>query len=344
MQPLRHAKPSKPRNLVFCCDGTANEYGTVNTNVVHLYKRLDNHPDQQISRYEPGVGTFSPIGLSDSGRAGILLGKLFGHGLTENIENGYRFLMHHYRTGDRVYLFGFSRGAYAVRALAGMLQKCGLLRAEQTNLVRYATRLYTGKDNDAEAAGFAATYGRPCPVHCIGIWDTVKSLGYLYANRRFFNARLGPHVTHGYHALAIDERRPKFEPLLWNEALAEPHQTIEQVWFAGAHADVGGGYEDRGLAEISLQWMIDRAAAAGLHIRPDAEPPQPPDPTGVLHEPWNRWSGRALRVAHLGDRPRSIPDGARVHQSVRQRRRATEYDPAVLPEAVQWVSGPPGGD
>ncbi|MDZ7809356.1 MAG: DUF2235 domain-containing protein [Arhodomonas sp.] len=127
-----------PRNLVFCCDGTANEYGTVNTNVVHLYRRLANHPDTQINCYEPGVGTFSPLGVMDGGKVGIVLGKLFGHGLTENIENGYRFLMRHYREGDRVFLFGFSRGAYAVRALSGMLEKCGLLDLEQDNLIRYA--------------------------------------------------------------------------------------------------------------------------------------------------------------------------------------------------------------
>lgn len=316
------------KNIVFCCDGTANEYGTVNTNVVHLYKRLAED-EQQLARYEPGVGTFSPLGLMDGARTGAALGKLFGHGLTENIENGYRFLMEHYREGDRIFLFGFSRGAYAVRALSGMLYKCGLLRPEQGNLVRYATRLYNQKGNDEEAAGFAATYARCCPVHCIGIWDTVASLGYLYRNRRFFNAKLSSEVTYGYHALAIDERRPKFEPLLWNEDRIESHQTIEQVWFPGAHADVGGGYEDRALAEISLQWLTHRAADRGLRLKNDLDIPQPPDPAGTMHEPWKTWSGRALRLLHFGSRPRELPADAKLHASVHQRQEALDYQPKI---------------
>ncbi|KPV39044.1 hypothetical protein AN478_12040 [Thiohalorhabdus denitrificans] len=326
-----------PRNLVFCCDGTANEDGTVNTNVVHLYQRLADDPGAQISCYEPGVGTFSPLGIMDGGKVGMALGKLFGHGLTENIENGYRFLMRHYHEGDRVFLFGFSRGAYAVRALSGMLAKVGLLYAEQDNLVRYATRLYNRKGNDEEASGFARTYGRPCPVHLIGVWDTVASLGYLYRNRRFFNAKLSREVTHGYHALAIDERRPKFGHLPWDEARVEPHQTVEQVWFPGAHADVGGGYKERGLAEISLQWLTERARAAGLRLREDVEPPQPPDPAGTLHEPWNTWTGWALKIAYLGEQPREISEGALVHGSVAARREATGYRPEVLPEEYRLV-------
>ncbi len=326
-----------PRNLVFCCDGTANQYGTVNTNVVHLYQRLADDSDTQIARYEPGVGTFSPFGLIDGGKIGITLGKLFGHGLTENIENGYRFLMRHYRPGDRVFLFGFSRGAYAVRALVGMLAKCGLLYPEQGNLVRYATRLYNEQGNAEAAAGFAQTYGRPCPVHCIGVWDTVASLGYLYANRRFFNARLGANVTHAYHALAIDERRPKFEPLPWEEHRAHDHQTLEQVWFPGAHADIGGGYAERGLAEISLQWMLDRAQAAGLQINDAAEPPQPPNPAGQMHRPWKTWTGRALKLLFLGNRPREIEPRAHIHTATANRINQTDYNPEVLPDQFQWV-------
>lgn len=331
-----------PRNLVFCCDGTANEYGTVNTNVVHLYKRLADDPDAQISCYEPGVGTFSPLGIMRGGKVGMVLGKLFGHGLTENIENGYRFLMRHYREGDRVFLFGFSRGAYAVRALAGMLAKCGLLYPEQTNLVRYATRLYNKWDNDEEAAGFARTYGRPCPIHLVGVWDTVSSLGYLYRNRRFFDAKLTSTVTHGYHALAIDERRPKFGHLPWDEERVEAHQNVEQVWFPGAHADVGGGYPERGLSEISLQWLTERARAAGLRLREEVEPPQPPDSAATLHEPWNTWSGRALRVAYLGQQLRKIPEGALVHGSASARHEAIGYRPEVMPQdykVVEWGYG-----
>jgi uncharacterized protein (DUF2235 family) len=196
-----------------------------------------------------------------------------------------------------------------------MLAKCGLLHPEQDNLVRYATRLYNEQGNAEAAAGFAENYGRPCPVHCIGVWDTVASLGYLYANRRFFNARLGPDVAHAYHALAIDERRPKFEPLPWEEHRVHDHQTLEQVWFPGAHADVGGGYAERGLAEISLQWMLDRARAVGLEIDDAAEPPQPAEPVGTMHRPWNIRKGLAVGFLCGGNRPREIgPQGPYIHR------------------------------
>ena len=319
------------RNLVVCIDGTANKYGTVNTNVVHLYERLVNDDDRQLTLYEPGVGTFSStFGRTVGGAIGRTLGKLFGHGLTENIENGYRFLMRHYQPGDTIYLFGFSRGAYAVRALAGMVRKCGLLKPSLDNLAPYASRLYLEQDNDDVAAGFRETYAREAAVYCIGVWDTVKSLGYLYTRDRFFNDRLAPDVTHGYHALAIDERRPKFEARLWDESRKADHQTIEQVWFAGAHADVGGGYDDRALAEVTLQWMLDRATACGLHVR-DIDPPQPADPTGTAHDSLATASGRILQLTHLGARPRTIEPGALVHKSVDKRRRAKDYNPEVLP-------------
>ncbi|WP_024327994.1 DUF2235 domain-containing protein [Thioalkalivibrio sp. AKL19] len=311
------------RNIVFCCDGTGNQKGTVNTNVVHLLRRIPTH-NHQIIAYEPGVGTFSPFGLPRDNRIGTALGKLFGHGLTDKIENGYRFLMQHHREGDRVYLFGFSRGAYAVRALSGMLEQCGLLHPGQEDRVPQATRLYTRQKNPEEAAAFRSRHTRPCPVRFIGAWDTVGSLGYLYRNRRFFDTKLSHLVTNACHALAIDERRPKFEPLLWDETRAEPHQTLEQLWFPGAHADVGGGYPKRQLAEIALQWMLQRAEHAGLQIIEDHDPATAPDPAGPIHEPWNTWTGRALRWLHLGDRPREVPPEA-LHASAEARHQTLGY-------------------
>ncbi|WP_018871239.1 DUF2235 domain-containing protein [Thioalkalivibrio sp. ALgr3] len=316
------------RNIVFCCDGTANQKGEVNTNVVHLLRRIPTTA-RQVSAYEPGVGTFSPFGMRRENIIGTTLGKLFGHGLTANIENGYRFLMQQVREGDRVYLFGFSRGAYAVRALSGMLRKCGLLQPGREDLVSEASRLYTGRHNEDEAARFRKQHSRPCPVHFIGAWDTVGSLGYLYRNRRFFDTRLSPEVTHARHALAIDERRPKFEALLWDDTRVESGQTLKQLWFPGAHADVGGGYEQRQLAEIALQWMLEEAAEAGLIVKEPHEPAIAPDPAGPIHEPWNTWAGRTLRLLHLGDRPRDVPPDA-LHPSAKARHQALGYRPELF--------------
>ncbi|MCH8553034.1 MAG: DUF2235 domain-containing protein [Natronospirillum sp.] len=321
------------KNLVFCCDGTDNalmhhgqpsedepvRHRAENTNVAHLYERLPKQRGEQVTRYEPGVGTFTPSRLHRTGRLGCLMGRLFGNGLTENIENGYHFLVEHYEPGDRIFLFGFSRGAYAVRALSGMVKKCGLLRHDERHRVPRATRLYFKVGNNAEAQQFREQYSQPCEIHFIGVWDTISALGYFYRRQRFFNAELSHIVTHGYHALAIDEKRPKYEPELWDDSRRKPHQTIEQVWFAGAHSDVGGGYKDRGLAEISLQWMQKKAEHAGLILPPHHEPEQPPDPLGTAHKPWRTWSGRLLRLLFGGKKPRQLPEDATLHPSVHKR-------------------------
>lgn len=315
---------------VVCMDGTANGPGSVPTNVLRFYRRLVQD-DAQRALYEPGVGTFSPLSSGRGTRAGRTLGSLFGHGLTENLENGYRFLMRRRQPGDAVALFGFSRGAFAVRALSGLIQRCGLLRPELDGMVTEALRVYQlGDDADARAEqdAFREAFARPCPIDVIGVWDTVKSLGTVYSARRFFDAALVPCVRAGYHALAIDERRPKFEPLPW-----EPDQRVRQVWFPGAHADVGGGYEDRALAEGALQWMMDRAAAHGVRFVDDPDVPQPANPLGRRHDSAASWSGRALRATHLGSRPRTVPAGAWVHESA-VLRRAGPLDPAVAGEAA----------
>lgn len=326
-----------PRNLVVCCDGTSNQCDTVKTNVVHLFSRLEKN-ETQVAHYEPGVGTFPAPGRWGE-RAGVALGKLFGYGITQNIENGYRFLVEHYRPGDRVFLFGFSRGAYAVRCLAGMLHKCGLLHPSAKGLIGEAARVYYQKGNDTAAARYKSIYSRDCPVHFLGVWDTVDSLGYLYTKRRFFNARLGENVSFGYHALALDEKRPKFEPLLWNESGQANHQTVEQVWFPGAHADVGGGYETRGLAEVSLQWMLQHATDKGLHLVPDIALRQPANPADKLHDPLATPSGRILKWLHLGPRPRQVPPKALIHESVEQRMaQCSDYRPSALPTTYVTVN------
>ncbi len=223
------------RNIIFCRDGTPNQKSKINNNVVHLLRRIPTHGSsprepksaesicrqhQQILAHEPGVGTFSLLDFGRENVIGTTLGKLFGHGRTANIENGYRFLMQRYRPGDRVYLLGFSRGAYAVRALSDMLHKCGLLHPGQEHRIREALCLYTRQHDEQQAAANRRQHTRPCPVHFIGVWDTVGSLGHLYRNRRFFHNRLSPEVAHARHAPAIDESRPKFEALLWDETRA----------------------------------------------------------------------------------------------------------------------------
>ena len=319
------------KNIVVCCDGTGNEYGHDNTNVVETYVIVPKDAGQ-IAYYDPGVGTGGWEYDETTGNLRSLSDQATGYGLQRNVEQAYRYLMHRYEPGDRVFLFGFSRGAFTVRSLAGMLHKCGLLQPGQDNLVEYASKIYNTEANDAIARSFRATFARACPVHCICVWDTVASLA-LSAGKRFHDARLNPEVQFGYHALAIDEKRRDFAPFPWDEADISPGQTIEQVWFAGVHSDVGGSYKECGLSNVALHWMLGKAAERGLRIDRSALDRRIPDPHGRIHQSFNGfWKMR-------GTRRRKTPEDARIHRSVieRQERPDNGYRPHNLPATCTVV-------
>ena len=333
------------RNIVLCCDGTGKAFGDANTNVVRLYGLLarDEH---QLAYYDPGVGTLSLPGPV-SGLAkkwSLVRGLAFGIGLNDNIQDAYRFLMEHYRDGDHVYLFGFSRGAFTVRALAGMLYTCGLLHPGNANLVPYAHKMYRQRGNDQLAADFKTVFGRPCKPCFVGVWDTVKSVGF-FLPRRFPNARLNPDVAHGRHALAIDEKRGMYQPYPWEAPPPQDAATtgspdhhhgddehhgpdIVQRWFCGMHSDVGGGYADSSdLSDVTLSWMIEEAEACGLRLVDGWHDGVRPNPAGVMHN-----TLRTLRPpwALLPFARRSMPPDAELHESVAERRAAVpDYQPKL---------------
>ena len=171
-------------------------------------------------------------------------GLAFGYGLTQAISDCYSFLMDTFEPGDRdVLLFGFSRGAYTVRALSGMLHMFGLLRPKDYNQIGYATEMLKTKQDDASfqvAAQFKATFSRECKPHFVGVWDTVSSVGWAWDPLHLPYTARNPDLRIGRHAVSIDERRSFFRQNLWSQPL--PGQDIKQVWFAGVHSDVGGGY------------------------------------------------------------------------------------------------------
>lgn len=319
-----------PKNIVVCCDGTGNEYGRNNTNVVKLYEAIA-HNANQIAFYDPGVGTFSILGRRVGRPVGIILGKAFGYGLRQNIEDAYRYLMDWYEPGDSLFLFGFSRGAYTVRALAGMLYRCGLLQNGNVNLLPYVSKIYHTGDPDNIASGFKRTFCRECRPHLIGVWDTVGSLGW-FLGRTFFDATLNCHVKYGYHAVSIDERRKKFSVSLWDESRKANHQTIEQIWFAGVHSDVGGGYPETGLSDIALEWILEKAEAQGLQLNEDWHTALAPDPSSCLHNSRTGW-WRLWRPAC-----RRIPQVSLVHCSViaRMNDQKLDYKPANLPPESKY--------
>ncbi len=263
------------KNIVLCCDGTANEFGVRNTNVVHLFSMLVHDPATQLTYYHPGLGTMPAPGAWTRFSQGLsqLLGQAIGRGLKEDVRDAYVFLMQHYEPGDRVFLFGFSRGAYTARVVAGMLHMFGLIRPGNEPLVPYAVRMLTKPTDENTfrvAAAFKATFSRPCPVHFVGVWDTVNSVGWFWDPLKIPYAANNPEIAVGRHAIAIDERRAFFRTNLWRPHATGPSgpRDLKQVWFPGVHCDVGGGYPEAesGLSKVTLEWMVREAEANGLLV------------------------------------------------------------------------------
>jgi uncharacterized protein (DUF2235 family) len=266
--------------MVICFDGTWNkpadeklpEDKRVETNVSRFYESVaasDRAGVQQLKWYDEGVGT----NWYDR-----FIGGTIGVGLDLNIIQGYEFLAKHYEAGDDIYILGFSRGAYTARSLVGMIRNCGLVRNEMLGIrVPMAYGIYRTRDDgpDSETAKrFKSMYSRDTPMKFIGVWDTVGALGIPGSvlsgfNSRFFefhDTRLSAIVENAFQAIAVDEYRLDFDVCLWNPAQAAAGQTLEQRWFLGAHCDVGGGYPDRRLSDVTLRWMQDKAANLGLAL------------------------------------------------------------------------------
>jgi uncharacterized protein (DUF2235 family) len=340
------------RNLVVCCDGTWNtpEQPSV-TNVFRLRNALgekDAEGNQQLSYYQSGVGT----------RGGLLpwlLGGISGVGLSHDVMGAYRWLTATYEPGDRIALFGFSRGAYTVRSLAGMISACGLLdtRGQDDTTIRHQIEyVYNQKYRAADRCdpfwrdGLKFRYdpadAEQIPVYFIGVWDTVGSLGIpdnlgilnLWDSPRryaFHDVKLNPHIRYARHAVALDERRGPFAPSLWDDSKKGPIQDLQQVWFPGSHMDVGGGHPETGLSDGALLWMVEEAQKALLVFDDDMLKQITPSDRDVLHED-DRSVFRLLAPLYdpliaplvqpfVETRPRAVPRidvnarNSKVHQS-----------------------------
>lgn len=347
------------KNIVVCCDGTNGQFRARNTNVVRLYSLLV-HDRDQVAFYDPGLGTMSPPGALTriSQVTTRVLGLAFGYGLADRIGEAYQQIMDAYQDGDRIFLFGFSRGAYTVRALAGMIHMFGIVRPGNENLIPYVTAMFRRHDEEIFrlAGEFRKTFARTSRIHFVGAWDTVSSVGWIYDPVKLPYTANNPSIDVGRHAIAIDERRCFFRQNLWGAP--DQGQDLRQVWFAGTHSDVGGGYPAResGLANIALRWMLDEAQANGLRLDPErmaevfSRPENQPDPAGPLHEslegPWwvlefwpKPYMDMSLRPPRSRWRiprgaPRRIPENAEIHPSVFQRMEnpALHYTPGNLPK------------
>ncbi len=276
------------RRIIICADGTWNEPEQVDektgrckpSNVLKIARAVlpcdipDDTPDytankvDQIVYYHEGVGT--------NGGLDKFTGGAFGHGLAVNVRVLYRFIVFNYEEGDELYFFGFSRGAFTVRTLAGFMKKVGLLKKNDEFYTPNLYKLYESRTtkNDAkwEKAFKNIRSRRPCPpIHFIGVWDTVGSLGapgllgQLFHRRKYkyHDIGLNQYILNAYHALAIDERRKPFRPSIWTRPSDWTGQ-LEQAWFPGVHSNVGGGYHPDGVANEPLHWIIEKAEKLGL--------------------------------------------------------------------------------
>ncbi len=353
-----------PKNIVICCDGTGNEFGRSNSNVVKLYKVL-SQSESQIMYYNPGIGTMgSRNALSRVGKLWTrLIGLAFGYGISDNVADAYQFLMRTFQPEDPIYVFGFSRGAYTARALCGMLHCVGLLTPGNEGLIPYAIRMLKSKHLDFPvSAEFKKTFSRDCKVRFVGVWDTVSSVGWVYDAVRFpfTNATNNPDMRIIRHAVSIDERRAFFRQNLFGE----PHdadQDVQEAWFAGVHSDVGGSYpeSESQLSKLALRWMLCEAELAGLqvdqqrkadilggkapYVQPDAVTPNQHESLRggwwiaelwpkIVHKRTGQGTwGKSIR-ANLGRRRWMAPDSV-VHESVETRfgSLALNYKPANLP-------------
>jgi hypothetical protein len=284
------------KKIIICLDGTWNDNRAVSTltNVAKLHHAIassDANGVQQISHYVEGIA-------STAGETVHFLKGAVGFGVGDRIRKAYEQLAADYEPGDEIYLFGFSRGAFEARSLGGLITLCGVAKSVKDFAFGKAWSLYrtrATRRNEASLAEVRAASHYPARIKCVGVWDTVGNIGNPFISSgpigrmfKFHDTRLSDAIDVGLHALSIDEIRGPFRPALWalpkSQALAA-HQHVEQVWFAGTHCNVGGGFRETGLSDIALLWMAERATATtGLAFdMAELARSTRPDPLGAQH-------------------------------------------------------------
>jgi uncharacterized protein (DUF2235 family) len=309
------------KNIVICSDGTGNTFDKSVSNVTRLIRLLALDSAKQIVFYDQGIGTnakrleavksycdsihgekalFTLPGPREgrfyTGIATRVLGLLGGYGLKANVNEMYCTLSQYCGADDDIFLFGFSRGAFTVRALAGLLYRCGLPDRNVSNdaarfndCFNQAWKLYQPmQEDEVEVASFRRRHGaeHDCEIYFLGLWDTVKSYGGLRPVM-LPHLRHNPMVRKVRHALALDERRSWFNATTWGQLDSDKcgaklrlkakdlskyeSQDIDEVWFRGCHSDVGGGDVQKTTAEVALRWMLREAHAAGLLLNCEGE-------------------------------------------------------------------------
>jgi len=321
------------KRIVICSDGTWNRperrgVEDYPTNVLQFARAITPRGQggkKQVVFYDWGIGSYHDK----------FTGGGFGEGLEKNVMDAYRFLVHNYEPGDQIYLFGFSRGAYTVRSLCGLINNCSILRPENGALIEdafqlYKTKKYNPRHEHSTEWRLSHSMEDITKVHFVGVWDTVGALGLPFSifglikdRHLFYDRKLGSNIRYARHALSLDESRDDFKPTLWTPRKGV---NLKQVWFAGVHSDVGGSYkpDDDGsvLADIPMRWIKQEAEAAKL-VFDDSLDAREGNPLASQH---NEYKGK---YKLLGKLERTIPTQEElptlVHPSVKLRYEQSDY-------------------
>lgn len=329
------------KRIVICADGTWNRPEKdlkidFPTNVLRLARAIspiaaDGKPQQVF--YDWGVGSYYDE----------VIGGATGRGLHKNIMDGYRYLVQNYSPGDEIYLFGFSRGAYTVRCLCGLINNCGILKRPDARLIQQAFDHYKKSSAPFAPSGDKSLEFRQKHSHesreikFVGVWDTVGAMGIpisflgLFEDKdEFYDTKIGRNVRVARHALAIDEHRSDFEPTIWQ---VRDNMDMQQVWFVGAHSNIGGSYKpDRDGSQLSdnaLMWMINEAQRFNLSLEPHLQASLRPNPLATLHDSRRNFYRIKQAYLRLLD-PSKAP--ILLHRSVKER---WEQDPQYRPKNLQ---------
>lgn len=337
------------KRIVVCADGTWNrpeedEKTDIPTNVLRVARAIQPTAKDGVSQqvfYDWGVGSSYDK----------IIGGATGRGLHKNIMDDYRYLVQNYSPGDQVFLFGFSRGAYTIRSLCGMLNNVGLVKRPDARLIQAAFDHYKrpGKKHAPDGAAsvaFRKNHAHPeFRIAFVGVWDTVGAMGIPFSflglfedKDEFYDAKIGPNISIARHALAIDELREDFEATVWTP---RPGLDLKQVWFAGAHSDIGGGYDPdkdgKTLGDNALQWMIEEAGAAGLTTEPHLEKSLEPSPLATVH--LSRRSFYRVKEKYYRPIDHGLGD-VLIHDSVKKRYEAdAKYRPLNLETYLSKTGG-----
>lgn len=328
------------KRIVICADGTWNrpekdlkkDHPTNVLKLARAIKPVDSQSTHQQVFYDWGVGSYYDP----------LIGGATGRGINKNILDNYRYIVQNYAPGDQLFLFGFSRGAYTIRSLCGLINNCGIVKRADARLLQAAFDHYKkpGKayhPDGEKSLEFRAQHAHPNrKITFVGVWDTVGALGIPFSfmgllNKKdeFYDTKIGPNIHTARHAMAIDELRSDFEPTIWQE---RPGMDLKQVWFSGVHSNIGGSYppDKNGglLSDIPLQWMIKEAKAAGLSVEQHLTQNLQPDALATLHNS-RKHIYRSKRPFY---RPVDHQGKMYIHSSVKQR---WEGDPKYRPKNLQ---------